>query len=52
MLGGIVAHVLTFSAVRRGLVRQLLREDGIWAEESLDSAALSGDPLNWMKRTQ
>ena len=51
VLGGIVAHVLTHSAGRRTLVRRLLREDGIWADEPLDSPALSGDPLNWMKRT-
>jgi len=51
VLGGIVAHVLTHSAGRRTLVRRLLREDGVWADESLDSPALSGDPLNWMKRT-
>jgi len=50
VLGGIVAHVLTFSAARRAAVRHLLREDGVWAGQSLDSAALTGDPLNWMKR--
>jgi len=51
VLGGVVAHVLTHSAARRALVRRLLREDGIWAGESLESPALTGDPLNWMKRT-
>jgi AraC-like DNA-binding protein len=50
VLAGIVAHVLTFSAARRTLVHQLLVEDGLFAGEPLDSPALSGDPLNWMKR--
>jgi AraC-like DNA-binding protein len=50
VLGGIVAHVLTHSAGRRLLVRQLLVENGVFAGESLDSPGLSGDPLNWMKR--
>ncbi len=50
VLGGIVAHVLTHSAARRLLVRQLLTEDGVFAGEQLDSPGISGDPLNWMKR--
>ena len=50
VLGGIVAHVITHSAGRRLLVRQLLTEDGVFAGEPLDSPGLSGDPLNWMKR--
>jgi len=50
VLGGIVAHVVTHSAGRRLLVRQLLTEDGVFAGEALDSPGLSGDPLNWMKR--
>jgi AraC family transcriptional regulator len=50
VLGGIVAHVLTHSAARRLLVRQLLVEDGAFAGEPLDSPGLTGDPLNWMKR--
>jgi AraC family transcriptional regulator len=49
VLGGIVAHVLTHSAGRRLLVRQLLTEDGVFTDEPDDSAALSGDPLNWMR---
>jgi AraC-like DNA-binding protein len=52
VLGGIVAHVLTHAAGRRLLVRRLLREDGVWAGEPVDSSARSGDPLNWMKRDQ
>jgi AraC-like DNA-binding protein len=50
VLGGIVAHVITHSAGRRLLVRQLLTEDGVFAGEPPDSPGLSGDPLNWMKR--
>jgi AraC-like DNA-binding protein len=50
VLGGIVAHVLTHSAGRRLLVRQLLTEDGVFAGEPPDSPALSGDPLSWMRR--
>ncbi|MXG91889.1 helix-turn-helix transcriptional regulator [Nocardioides flavescens] len=46
---GVVAHVLTFAAVRRGLARQLLREDGQWPSEGLESAAASGDPISWMR---
>jgi AraC-like DNA-binding protein len=50
VLGGIVAHVVTHSAGRRLLARQLLTEDGVFAGEDLDSPGFSGDPLNWMKR--
>jgi AraC-like DNA-binding protein len=42
VLGGIVAHVLTFSAHRRLLVRSALREAG--AEVG------TGDPLEWLAR--
>lgn len=41
-LYGIVAHVLTFSAHRRGLVRRMLAELGAPTEQ--------GDPLDWMRR--
>ena len=50
VLSSIVAHVLTYSAAPRLLVRQLLIEDGVFSGEPLDSPGLSGDPLNWMKR--
>lgn len=41
-LHGIVAHVLTFSAHRRGLVRLMLAELGVATDD--------GDPLDWMRR--
>jgi AraC family transcriptional regulator len=53
VLGSVLAHVLTFSAVRRGLVRRLLVEDGVWAGESWEtSPALSGDPIVWLQRRE
>jgi AraC-like DNA-binding protein len=48
-LGGILAHVLTFSAARRHLVRTLLREDGAWSAATPESPGLTGDPLNWLR---
>ncbi len=45
VLGGIVAHVLTYSAHRRLLVRSWLRESGI----DIDPVGL-GDPLDWLAR--
>ncbi|BBY18361.1 AraC family transcriptional regulator [Mycolicibacterium litorale] len=41
-LYGIVAHVLTYSAHRRGLVRSMLAGLGVPTEQ--------GDPLDWMRR--
>jgi AraC-like DNA-binding protein len=41
-LYGIVAHVLTYSAHRRGLVRAMLSRHGIDTDH--------GDPLEWMRR--
>ncbi|KUI25120.1 AraC family transcriptional regulator [Mycobacterium sp. IS-1742] len=41
-LHGIVAHVLTFSAHRRGLARSMLAGLGLPTEQ--------GDPLDWMRR--
>ncbi|KUI37427.1 AraC family transcriptional regulator [Mycobacterium sp. IS-1496] len=41
-LHGIVAHVLTFSAHRRGLARSMLAALGVPTEQ--------GDPLDWMRR--
>ncbi|WP_244963098.1 helix-turn-helix domain-containing protein [Nocardioides dongkuii] len=41
-LGGILAHVLTYAAHRRQLVRQLLREAGLAVDQ--------GDPLMWLRR--
>ncbi|HLR96510.1 MAG TPA: helix-turn-helix domain-containing protein [Jiangellaceae bacterium] len=42
VLGGVIAHVLTFSAHRRQLVRMMLRE----TDANLDS----GDPIDWLHR--
>lgn len=42
VLGGVLAHVLTFSAHRRQLARLMLRDAGA----PLDN----GDPLDWMRR--
>jgi AraC-like DNA-binding protein len=42
-LYGIVAHVLTYSAHRRGLARGMLARHGVLAG--------LGDPLDWMRRT-
>jgi AraC family transcriptional regulator len=42
LLGGVVAHVLTFGAHRRQLVRQLLRAAG----QPIDH----GDPIDWLRR--
>lgn len=41
VLGSIVAHVLTFSAHRRQLARQLLRELGVETD--------AGDPIEWLR---
>ncbi|BCI50963.1 AraC family transcriptional regulator [Mycolicibacterium litorale] len=41
-LYGIVAHVLTYSAHRRGLVRAMLAGLGVATDQ--------GDPLDWMRR--
>jgi hypothetical protein len=42
VLGSVVAHVLTFSAHRRLLVRHLLRDAGL--------AVGTGDPIEWLTR--
>ncbi len=42
VLGGIVAHVLTYAAHRRLMVRAMLRESGVETD--------SGDPLDWIAR--
>jgi len=41
-LGSVVAHVLTFGAHRRLLVRQLLRSAGAEVDH--------GDPIDWLRR--
>ena len=42
VLGSVLAHVLTFSAYRRQLVRAMLRESGRTVEH--------GDPIDWLRR--
>jgi hypothetical protein len=42
VLGSIVAHVLTFSAHRRQVVRQVLAELGVATDQ--------GDPIEWLRR--
>jgi AraC-like DNA-binding protein len=42
VLGSVVAHVLTYSAHRRLLVRHLLREAGVEVD--------TGDPIDWLTR--
>lgn len=42
VLGSVVAHVLTYSAHRRQLVRQLLRAQGHEVDH--------GDPIEWLRR--
>ena len=44
VMSSVVAHVLTFSAHRRQLARQLLRASG----QKVDS----GDPINWLRARQ
>lgn len=47
LLAGVVAHVLSFSAARRGLARQLLRAAGVVVPHGHDG---DGDPLSWLAR--
>ncbi len=42
VLGSVLAHVLTFSAQRRGLVRLMLRQAGVPVDD--------GDPIGWLRR--
>jgi AraC-like DNA-binding protein len=42
VLGSVVAHVLTFSAHRRQLVRHLMRQMGVKVDH--------GDPIDWLSR--
>jgi hypothetical protein len=42
VLGSVVAHVLTYSAHRRLLVRHLLRDAGVEVD--------TGDPIDWRTR--
>lgn len=49
VLAGVLAHVLTFSAARRHLVRQWLRAAGALAPPSGPDAD-EADPINWHRR--
>ncbi len=42
VMSSVVAHVLTFSAHRRQLARQLMREAGVEVDD--------GDPITWLRR--
>lgn len=42
VLGSVLAHVLTYSVQRRGLVRVLLRQAGVAVDD--------GDPIDWLQR--
>jgi hypothetical protein len=44
VLGSVISHVLTFSAYRRQVVRQMLRNLGV----SVDH----GDPIMWLRERQ
>lgn len=43
ILGSIVAHVLTYNAQRRGLVRSTLRQEGVLPDGD------EGDPIMWLR---
>jgi AraC family transcriptional regulator len=45
VLGSVIAHVLTFSAHRRQLVRHMLRSAGLDEGAGLDR----GDPIEWLR---
>lgn len=52
VLGGVLAHVLTFSASRRQLARQWLREVGALAAPTgagTDDGTDQADPINWLR---
>lgn len=44
VLGSVIAHVVTFSAYRRQVVRQMLRSVGVAADQ--------GDPIMWLRQRQ
>jgi AraC-like DNA-binding protein len=45
VLGSVLAHVLTYSAQRRGLARALLRQADVEVGGPIDD----GDPINWLR---
>lgn len=55
VLGSVLAHVLTYSAQRRGLARALLRQAGVAVGEPERAGraadpARDGDPIEWLRR--
>lgn len=55
VLGSVLAHVLTYSAQRRGLVRVLLRQAGVTVGEpprpgGPPEPVRDGDPIEWLRR--
>lgn len=52
VLGSVLAHVLTYSAQRRGLVRVLLRQAGVAVGEppGPPDPVRDGDPIEWLRR--
>jgi AraC-like DNA-binding protein len=55
VLGSVLAHVLTYSAQRRGLARVLLRQAGVAVGEPAGPGAppdpaRDGDPIEWLRR--
>ena len=55
VLGSVLAHVLTYSAQRRGLARALLRQAGVAVGEPArpggpPDPARDGDPIEWLRR--
>jgi AraC-like DNA-binding protein len=49
VLGSVLAHVLTYSAQRRGLARALLRQAGLAVGGAPDPGP-DGDPIDWLRR--
>lgn len=49
VLGSVLAHVLTYSAQRRGLARALLRQAGLGVGGPPDPGH-DGDPIDWLRR--
>jgi hypothetical protein len=55
MLGSVLAHVLTYSAQRRGLARALLRQAGVTVGDPAHPGGPpnpdhDGDPIEWLRR--
>jgi AraC-like DNA-binding protein len=55
VLGAVLAHVLTYSAQRRGLARALLRQAGVQVGDPVRAGGPpnpehDGDPIEWLRR--